>query len=318
MATDDKVGCKLHDSVDDEEDREEPGSNEDTEAQHERTLFILNLSFQTTEDELRDFFLAFGAVEYARLVYEKGSGLSKCVGFVRFKSADVPTQVLKRGELPQVDSKQKHKSDWKRLIVSRAVSKTDAEYLLDVNTREHRRRDKRNLYLAYEGTLNVNKISDAEMKLPQMDIDKLRRAICEKKLKLQNPMYFVSPARLSVRNLSTSLDYRELKKFFHDAASTGMRAGNADLSKIKPELLSKAPNPPIKVQLAKVLRDMESAKAREKKLRALAKFEAAVEGDKTERIETNKVWEVKQQLNKRTFGKAFRAEERRIRWFLWR
>ncbi|KAI9919075.1 hypothetical protein PsorP6_011672 [Peronosclerospora sorghi] len=284
MATDDEADCQLDDSVDEEEDHEEPGSKEDTEAQRERTLFIRNLSFQTTEDELRDFFLAFGAVEYARIVYEKGSGLSKGVGFVRFKSADVAAQVLKRGELPQVDSKQKHKSDWKKgtlsaladggddaltlhgrqLIVSRAVSKTDAEHLLDVNTREHRRRDKRNMYLAYEGTLNVNKIADAELELPQMDIDKRRRAIREKKLKLQNPMYFVSPVRLSVRNLSTSLDDRELKKLFHDAASTGMRAGNVDLSKIKPELLSKAPNPPIKVQMAKVLRDMESAKADQK------------------------------------------------------
>ncbi|KAI9919789.1 hypothetical protein PsorP6_017437 [Peronosclerospora sorghi] len=97
-----------------------------------------------------------------------------------------------------------------------------------------------------------------------MDIDKRRRAIREKKLKLQNPMFFVSPVRLFVRNLSTSLDERELKKLFHDTASTGMRAGNVDLSKMKPELLIKAPNPPIKVQMAKLLRDMESAKADQK------------------------------------------------------
>ncbi|KAI9916689.1 hypothetical protein PsorP6_017041 [Peronosclerospora sorghi] len=234
MAADDEADCQLDDSVDEEEDHEDPGSKEDTEAKRERTLFIRNLSFQTTEDELRDFFLAFGAVEYARIVYEEGSGLSKCVGFVRFKSADLAEQVLKRGELPQVDNKQKHKSDWKKgtlsaladggddaltlhgrqLIVSRAVSKTDAEHLLDVNTREHRRLHKRNVYLAYEGTLNVNKVADAELELPQMDIDKHRRAIREKKLKLQNPMFFVSPVRLSVRNLSTSLDDRNLKSCF--------------------------------------------------------------------------------------------------------
>ncbi|OWZ02207.1 hypothetical protein PHMEG_00026270, partial [Phytophthora megakarya] len=285
MATDDEADAGS-DVSDDEvaEDEEEttPAPKEDTEAQRDRTLFIRNLSFQTSEDGLREFFQTFGAVEYARVVYDKGSGLSKGVGFVRFKSADVAAEVLKRGEQPQVDSKKKQKKDKKKdnvftlsalanggddaltldgrqLILSRAVSKTDAEHLADANARERRRLDKRNLYLAYEGTLNVNKMADAELELPKMDIDKRRRAIREKKLKLQNPMYFVSPMRLSVRNLSTALDDRKLKKLFHDAASAGVRAGNVDRSEIKPELLSKG-NPPVKVRMAKVVRDMESAK----------------------------------------------------------
>ncbi|KAG2787720.1 hypothetical protein PC129_g7621 [Phytophthora cactorum] len=286
MATDDEAEAGSDDSDAEEgEDEAEsaPAPKEDTEAQRERTLFIRNLSFQTSEDGLREFFQTFGAVEYARVVYEKGSGLSKGVGFVRFKSADVAAEVLKRGEQPQVDDKKKHKKDKKKdkiftlsaladggddaltldgrqLILSRAVSKTDAEHLADSNARERRRLDKRNLYLAYEGTLNVNKMADAELELPKMDIDKRRRAIREKKLKLQNPMYFVSPMRLSVRNLSTALDDRKLKKLFHDAASAGVRAGNVDRTEIKPELLSKG-NSPVKVRMAKVVRDMESVKA---------------------------------------------------------
>ncbi|KAI9981937.1 hypothetical protein PInf_009720 [Phytophthora infestans] len=290
MATDGEAGAGSEDSDEEdgeeEEEEEEAASapREDTEAQRDRTLFIRNLSFQTSEDGLREFFQAFGAVEYARVVYEKGSGLSKGVGFVRFKSAEVAAEVLKRGEQPQGDEKKKHKKDKKKkdkvftlsalaaggddaltldgrqLLLSRAVSKTDAEHLADSNARERRRLDKRNLYLAYEGTLNVNKMADAELELPKMDIDKRRRAIREKKLKLQNPMYFVSPMRLSVRNLSTALDDRKLKKLFHDAASAGVCAGNVDRTEIKPELLPKG-NPPVKVRMAKVVRDMESAKA---------------------------------------------------------
>ncbi|KAG6622414.1 GPI mannosyltransferase 3 [Phytophthora cinnamomi] len=288
MATDDEADAVSDDSDNEDEDEEEsaaPAPKEDTEAQRERTLFIRNLSFQTSEDGLREFFQTFGAVEYARVVYDKGSGLSKGVGFVRFKSADVAAEVLKRGEQPQVDDKKKQKKDKKKqkenlftlsaladggddaltldgrqLILSRAVSKTDAEHLADSNARERRRLDKRNMYLAYEGTLNVNKMADAELELPKMDIDKRRRAIREKKLKLQNPMYFVSPMRLSVRNLSTALDDRKLKKLFHDAATAGVRAGNVDRTEIKPELLSKG-NPTVKVRMAKVVRDMESAKA---------------------------------------------------------
>ncbi|CAH0521393.1 unnamed protein product [Peronospora belbahrii] len=283
MATDDETDA----GSDDEEEGHEKTATlppiEDTEAQRERTLFVRNLSFQTTEAGLREFFQTFGAVEYARIVYEKGSGLSKGVGFVRLESADVAAEVLKRGEQPQVDDKKKHKKekkenlftlsalasggddaltlDGRQLILSRAVSKTDAEHLADSNARERRRLDKRNLYLAYEGTLNVNKMADAELELPKMDIDKRRRAIREKKLKLQNPMYFVSPVRLSVRNLSTVLDDRNLKKLFHDAANAGMFSGIVDRSEIKSELLPKGGNPTVKVRMAKVVRDMESAKA---------------------------------------------------------
>ncbi|KAG7395122.1 RNA-binding protein 28 [Phytophthora boehmeriae] len=286
MATDDEMDVS-DDSNDEDEamGESEPTPLEDTEAQRDRTLFIRNLSFQTSEDGLREFFQTFGAVEYARVVYDKGSGLSKGVGFVRFKSVDVASQVLARGEQNHVgDDKKKHKKDKKKkenlftlsaladggddaltldgrqLVVTRAVSKTDAGKLADSNARERRRLDKRNMYLAYEGTLNVNKMADAELELPKMDIDKRRRAIREKKAKLQNPMYFVSPMRLSVRNLSTALDDRQLKKLFHDAASAGMRAGNIDLAEIKPELLPKD-NPPVKVRMAKVVRDLESAKA---------------------------------------------------------
>ncbi|CEG45791.1 hypothetical protein F443_02669 [Plasmopara halstedii] len=283
MAKDDEEDATSDDSgIETEKEDLALLSKEDTEAQRERTLFIRNVSFQTSEDGLREFFQKFGAVEYARVVHDKGSGLSKGVGFVRFKSVEVASNVLKRGEQLHVDETKKHKKekkakvltlsvlanscddaltlDGRQLILSRAVSKTDAEHLTDSNARERRRLDKRNLYLAYEGTLNVNKVSDAELELPKMDIDKRRRAIREKKLKLQNPMYFVSPLRLSVRNLSIELDDRSLKKLFHDAATAGVRAGNVSLSDIKPELASKG-NPPVKVRMAKVVRDMEAVKA---------------------------------------------------------
>lgn len=286
MATDDEdIEADSDDLGEEHPDIDEtnaPAMKEDTETQRERTLFIRNLSFQTSEDGLRRFFEAFGAIEYARVVYDKGSGLAKGVGFVRFKSADVALEVLKRGKQPHPDDNQKHKKnkkkpnvftlsalasggndgltlDGRQLILSRAVSKVDAEHLADANARERRHLDKRNLYLAHEGTLNVNKITDAELELPKMDIDKRRRAIREKKLKLQNPMYFVSPLRLSVRNLSTALDDRQLKKLAHDAADAGLRANLVNSSEIKPELTSKG-TPPIKVRMAKIVRDMESAK----------------------------------------------------------
>jgi hypothetical protein len=54
-----------------------------------RITFLRNLSFQTTEESMKEMFSTeFGAVEYARIVVDKGSGLSKGVGFVRLKERE--------------------------------------------------------------------------------------------------------------------------------------------------------------------------------------------------------------------------------------
>ena len=45
-------------------------------------IYVGNLSYQSTEDELRDLFAEFGDVVSAKLIVDKFTGQSKGFGFV--------------------------------------------------------------------------------------------------------------------------------------------------------------------------------------------------------------------------------------------
>ena len=48
-------------------------------------LYVGNLSYDTTEEELRELFAAHGTVESVNLITEGGSGRSKGFGFVEIR-----------------------------------------------------------------------------------------------------------------------------------------------------------------------------------------------------------------------------------------
>ncbi|OQR98459.1 hypothetical protein ACHHYP_08566 [Achlya hypogyna] len=271
--------------AEDEEDDEEPAAKRpkgDTEAQMLRTVFIRNLSFQTTEQHLKESMEAeFGPVDYARVVMDHGAGLSKGVAFVRFRSKECADAAIARGSVKDEgkDAKKKAKSsvsgglfydnalldgdgiyvDNRLLSVTRAVNKDDATRLADENSATRKAKDKRNMYLAYEGTINVNKTSDEDLALPKMDIEKRRRAIKEKKEKLKNPLFFISPVRLSVRNLALGVDEKVLKTVFREGAIAGLKANLVDPKEVKPEYVLKS-GAPVKIELCKIVRDTENIK----------------------------------------------------------
>jgi RNA recognition motif-containing protein len=51
-------------------------------------LYVGNLPFSTTDDELKDLFGPYGSVIGASVVFDKMSGRSRGFGFVEFSSAD--------------------------------------------------------------------------------------------------------------------------------------------------------------------------------------------------------------------------------------
>ena len=73
--------------------------------------------------------------------------------------------------------------------------------------------DKRNLFLAKEGVVARTVDDEGEPIMPTKDIDKRDRAEREKKEKLANPNFYVSPVRLSVRNLG--LEVRHSFPYIH-------------------------------------------------------------------------------------------------------
>jgi len=63
-----------------------------------KRLFIGNLSPRTTDDGFKNFFKLFGTLTDCFLVYERGSQVSKCFGFVSFAKTSVAEKVLAEAE----------------------------------------------------------------------------------------------------------------------------------------------------------------------------------------------------------------------------
>lgn len=87
-------------------------------------------------------------------------------------------------------------------------------------------KDKRNLYLADEGL--VLQDSGAAEGAAKSDMEKRVLARKDKKSKLKNPIFFVSPTRLSVRNLGRHVTDGKLKSMAAAAARAGAQAGRAN------------------------------------------------------------------------------------------
>lgn len=54
----------------------------------EKTLYVGNLEWQTTEDELEDFFAACGKVSSVQIIKDRETGRAKGFGFVTMENAD--------------------------------------------------------------------------------------------------------------------------------------------------------------------------------------------------------------------------------------
>ena len=59
-------------------------------------IFVTNLPWTVNTSELRKHFAEFGKVSLVRVMFDKGTGLSRGFGYVSFSSPDSVEQVLKR------------------------------------------------------------------------------------------------------------------------------------------------------------------------------------------------------------------------------
>jgi len=60
-----------------------------------QTLFIKNLNFNTSEENLKEFFETFGKVKYAKIVKNKETNTSRGTGFVLMESKNDSMKILK-------------------------------------------------------------------------------------------------------------------------------------------------------------------------------------------------------------------------------
>ncbi|GAA5924541.1 mRNA-binding ribosome biosynthesis protein NOP4 [Sporobolomyces koalae] len=207
-----------HPDDDDDELEEEPKpSNEGT------TLFVRNISFETTEAELYDLFKQFGKVRYARIVYDPTTKRSRGTAFVCMWNFDEAQQVLRESETlnaglggetsnkksttsllmadPSTSGASRLTLHGRVIAAVAAVSKNDADKLReDRDKKGNTKTDRRNLYLMREGVIFpswaiAKTLSAADMDARQSSFD------ARKGLLRSNPSLYISRTRLSVRQI---------------------------------------------------------------------------------------------------------------------
>lgn len=227
----------LQNLEDEDEDAESDGENEEEEkpkrqtTDNTSTVFIRNLPYTTTDEQLKGFFAHFGNVRYARVVFNKTTEKPAGTGFVCFfKQSDAkecikgaprikPTVAGAKQSLlldESADPTGKYTLDGRLLQVAQAVNKEEATNFADNSLAVLREKDKRRLYLLSEGAVGAGSplyelLSPAEIKMRQMS------AAQRRKLVQSNPSLHVSLTRLAIRNLPHNIGSKELKELARKA-----------------------------------------------------------------------------------------------------
>lgn len=184
------------------------------------TCFIRNLSFDATEQHLVDNISQFGELSYAKIVIDKETSIPKGTAFINFKTACLEACALP--EQPQtasghtsliMDDTMGVSILGRTLHVFPAVDRETASALPDIKAQqeEARSKDRRNLFLLAEGHIARNSKQATEGAYSEKDLALHEASFRERQAKLENSKFFISKTRISLRNLSLTLDEKALK-----------------------------------------------------------------------------------------------------------
>jgi len=248
----------------DEEDGNEESEDDDTEAKERptlappeagTTLFIRNLPYQATEQELKDLFRSFGPLRYARITMDPVTNRSRGTGFICFWKRESADALLRDAEIvhqetsapdahiksnpfkvpsvitadPSAPLVARFSLHGRVLHVVRAVTRETASSLETTARKEREKGDKRNTYLLREGVPFPNtqlaaSLSDAERER-RMRSFSIRRAQLG-----ANPSLHISKTRLAVHQLPLFVTNKMLKRIalhavraFNDEVKEGKR-----------------------------------------------------------------------------------------------
>lgn len=248
----------------DEEDGNEESEDDDNEAKERptlappeagTTLFIRNLPYQATEQELKDLFRSFGPLRYARITMDPVTNRSRGTGFICFWKRESADALLRDAEIvhqetsapdahiksnpfkvpsvitadPSAPLVARFSLHGRVLHVVRAVTRETASSLETTARKEREKGDKRNTYLLREGVPFPNtqlaaSLSDAERER-RMRSFSIRRAQLG-----ANPSLHISKTRLAVHQLPLFVTNKMLKRIalhavraFNDEVKEGKR-----------------------------------------------------------------------------------------------
>lgn len=249
----------------DEEDKNEESEDDDTDTKERptlappeagTTLFIRNLPYQATEQELKDLFRSFGPLRYARITVDPVTSRSRGTGFICFWKRESADALLRDAEIvhqetsapgthtksnpfkvpsvitadPSAPLVARFSLHGRVLHVVRAVTRETASSLEVTARKEREKGDKRNTWLLREGVPFPNtqlaaSLSDAE-KERRMRSFSIRRAQLG-----ANPSLHISKTRLAVHQLPLFVTNKMLKRLalhavraFNEEVKEGKRA----------------------------------------------------------------------------------------------
>lgn len=165
-----------------------------------RTLFIKNLPFDTTDEELGKIMAQFGSQEYALTNREPVSGHSKGTGFVRFRSKESADLCLQNSGKIQV-------KDF-TLDVFPALSRNEAKQKHEEDKKKEPK-DTRHLYLMKEGVILAG--SSSAEGVSASDMAKRLHLERTKAQMLKDLNRFVARERLTMHNLPEKYDDKKLR-----------------------------------------------------------------------------------------------------------
>ncbi|KAI0031894.1 hypothetical protein K488DRAFT_38076, partial [Vararia minispora EC-137] len=240
----------LHDDNDAEdedattEDEEDDRSDADERAKPQlpapeagTTLFVRNIPFEATEDELRTLYVRFSSCSRLLVGTSAGrSGRLRGTGFACFWNTDdadkaVEQSAILRAETtgqteapkrnpfampsiltpdPSAPSAHTLVLHGRTLDVVRAVTRDEATRLKEEGEKAREKADKRNMYLLREGVILPN--TPAATTLPPAELEKRTNSFNARRTLLKsNPSLYVSKTRLSIRNLPRTVNEALLK-----------------------------------------------------------------------------------------------------------
>jgi nucleolar protein 4 len=239
-----------HDEEDDNNSKDiqtkQDNETDTTAVSEKRCLFLRNLPFDCTRHDIFEAFRQFGFITSIYIVKDKETHkIPQGSAFVSFRKPEHAAKALESAGSKsdfvsqqtlstQGDAKESITSangiflNGRQLLVDLAVDRQTASSLSgsDKVKEAGKGKDKRNLYLKGEGRVENNEKEGifAWDELPENDKVKRQNAWSEKNTKLRSPLFFISPNRLSIRNLAKHVDEADLKRLCVEATVRGLES----------------------------------------------------------------------------------------------
>ncbi|XP_072951994.1 uncharacterized protein [Typha angustifolia] len=193
----------------------------------ERTIFISNLPFDISNEEVKQRFSVFGKVQSFLPVLHQLTKRPRGTAFLKFATAAAAdASVSAANAAPGLGIVMKGRA----LKVMKALNKESA-HRKEVEKTKNEIHDRRNLYLAQEGVIlpktpAAEGVSEADMKK--------RETLARKKTEmLQSPKFHVSRTRLIIYNLPKTMTSMQVTKLCRDAVLSRASKQKPVIQKVK-------------------------------------------------------------------------------------